>query len=115
MGGALFRRFLLRFLTGIGFVKQVGTSTTYTVNASYSLAESLVMATLLPKFWITLEATDKSGNIARHRRIVANTILGTTFASTAVPGIPTITAPGSVRQRIHTLASQLHGRRASNA
>ena len=34
-------------------------------------------------------------NLARHRRIISNPTLGTTFPSNALPGIPTITAPSS--------------------
>jgi len=80
-------------LTGVGFASQVGSSTTYTIDATYSIAMVLGMAKLLPKFWVSTEATDTNGVLARHRRIIANTALGTTFGSAALPAVATITTP----------------------
>ena len=79
-------------LVGVGY-SELSSGTTYVMDGSYSLGIAVATATLGPKFWVSIEATDNSGNVARHRRIIVNTTLGTTFASTAVPGIPTITAP----------------------
>lgn len=79
-------------LVGVGY-SELSSGTAYVVDGSYSLGIAVATASLGPKFWVSTEATDNSGNVARHRRIIVNTTLGTTFASTAVPGIPTITAP----------------------
>ena len=79
---------------GFGFAQQIGTSTTYTINSSYSLSAAEAMKSLGPKFWVSTEATDMAGNIARHRRIIGDNALGTTFPSGATPGVPTITAQG---------------------
>lgn len=81
-------------LTGIGYAEQQGATTSYSIQASYSLAAVNAFATLGPKFWISTSASDSSGNFVRHRRIVADPALGTTLASAAVPGVATITTPG---------------------
>ncbi|MEE2888423.1 MAG: hypothetical protein VX951_13415 [Planctomycetota bacterium] len=79
-------------LVGVGYSK-VATGTTYNIDGSYCLGISLSVMSLGPKFWVSTEAIDAGGNLARHRRIIDNPTLGTTFPSNALPGIPTVTAP----------------------
>ena len=80
-------------LTGVGFSAQVGAGTSYTIDASYSVPMVLAMAKLLPKFWVSTEATDTTGVVARHREFISDPSLGTTFPVPAVPAVATITAP----------------------
>lgn len=84
---------------GTGFAK-VMSGTIYTIDASYLMALATTtpangpLVSLQPKFWVSTEATDSTGNVARHRRIIDKPVLGTTFASAAVPGVSTLTPPG---------------------
>ena len=80
-------------LTGVGFANQVGATTSYDIDATYSLSAALTMVSLGSRLWVSTEAEDTMGNVARHRRLVVDTTLGVTLASAATPGIPTVTAP----------------------
>ncbi len=78
-------------LFGVGFVSMSGS--TATVDGSYSLASYLSLSGFSPTLWVSTEARDADGNIARHRRLISNPNTGLTLATTAAPGIPAITTP----------------------
>ncbi len=80
-------------LTGIGFATQQGTTTTYAIDGTYSVATALAMATLLPRIWVSVEATDKSGVVTRHRSLILDPAVGNVFDSPPNPVVATITAP----------------------
>ncbi len=79
-------------LFGLGF-STAGAGMVYTVDASYSLNTILGLASFQPVLWVSTEARDAAGNIARHRRLVSSPTTGGTVLTTATPGIPSISAP----------------------
>lgn len=81
-------------LFGSGTPTAAGSMTAFDVMASYSLVNTLTLTPMSPVLWVSLEARDASGNLARHRSIVADFATGTTLGTWPTPGIPTITPPG---------------------
>ncbi len=79
-------------LYGVGFAT-AGVGAQYTINGSYALRLNQTLALFTPTLWVSTEATDASGNIARQRRLIVDPTTGTTFNTTAAPGIPTVSTP----------------------
>jgi hypothetical protein len=71
-----------------------GMGAEYTIDATYLAASAIVVLDLGPKLWVSTEATDTSGNVARHRRLIIDPVGGITVAAVNTPGIPTVTTPG---------------------
>lgn len=80
-------------LFGTGTPTMAGSATSFDVTASYSLINAVTLTPLSPVLWVSLEAIDTGGNLARHRSIVADISTGSTLGSWPTPGIPTITPP----------------------
>jgi len=80
-------------LFGVGTATVAGNATSFDVQATYSLINAVTLTPMSPVLWVSLEAKDGSGNLARHRAIVADVGTGTTLGSWPTPGIPTVTAP----------------------
>ena len=74
-------------LSGVGFAVNAGGSN-FTVNGSYAVRLMQTLALFFPTMWVSTEAQDAAGNLARHRRLILDPSLGTTFVTTAAPGIP---------------------------
>ncbi|MHC4897911.1 MAG: hypothetical protein ACYTGW_12485, partial [Planctomycetota bacterium] len=72
-----------------------GAGASFAIDATYLVTAATLVLDLGPKLWVSTEATDSAGNVARHRRIIIDPILGTTVAAVATPGIPTISAPAA--------------------
>lgn len=81
-------------LFGVGFATK-GSGARYTIQGTYSLSTVLALEAFSPVLWVSTEARDTAGNLARHRRLISNNGLGTTFATVATPGIPTPTVPAT--------------------
>jgi hypothetical protein len=79
-------------LFGAGFAV-AGAGATFTINGTYSFGQVAVLTPFDPVLWVSTQARDTGGNVARHRRFIANNTLGTTFPTVDPPGIPTVTAP----------------------
>jgi hypothetical protein len=79
-------------LFGLGF-STAGVGKVYTVDGSYSLNTVLGLASFQPVLWVSTEARDAAGNIARHRRLVSSPTTGGTVLTTDTPGIPSIAPP----------------------
>jgi len=77
---------------GVGLASP-GTGAEYTIDATYLAAAAVQVVDLGPKLWVSTEATDTAGNVARHRRLIIDPLMGTTVATVNTPGIPTITTP----------------------
>ena len=79
-------------LMGVGFAT-LSAGKAYTVDGSLSLSTFLGLGPFLPVLWVSTEARDGAGNIARHRRAVSVPATGTTLMTTLSPGVPTINPP----------------------
>ncbi|MCA8944069.1 MAG: hypothetical protein KDB80_16005, partial [Planctomycetes bacterium] len=80
-------------LSGVGFATATG-GTSYSINGSYLLRLNQLLVQFPTQLWVSTEARDADGNVARMRRLVLNPLTGDTAATTATPGIPTIAVPG---------------------
>lgn len=80
-------------LMGVGFATSTG-GTTYSVNGSLFLRPTQLMLQFPSTLWVSTEARDADGNVARVRRLVLDPTTGTTAATTVAPGIPTLAVPG---------------------
>ncbi len=79
---------------GVGVATPGGSTTAFNVTSSYSRANTEILAPLSPVLWVSLEARDAPGNVARHRSLVTDFNAGTTLGTWPTPGIPTIALPG---------------------
>ena len=79
-------------LAGTGFAT-AATATQFTVNGTYAVGIPELAVPFEPNFWVSTEAADADGNVARHRRLITDLLTGESFATAVPPGIPTVSAP----------------------
>lgn len=80
-------------LFGVGFASASGANV-YSIHGSYALTAFLNVLGFEPSLWVSTEARDTAGNIVRHRVLIPDPNLGTTFSAGIVPpSVPTIAAP----------------------
>jgi hypothetical protein len=79
-------------LMGVGF-STLSAGASYDVDGSFSFLSLTTLAAYGPVSFVSTEATDALGNIARHRGLL-DPFLGTVFNPLGTPGIPAITPPG---------------------
>ncbi|MBK8978904.1 MAG: hypothetical protein IPM29_23640 [Planctomycetes bacterium] len=80
-------------LAGVGFATSTA-GAAWSIRAGYPLPIFLGLEEFAPVLWVSTQARDSAGAIARHRRLISDPQLGLSFPTVPnPPGIPVVTAP----------------------
>ncbi len=79
---------------GVGFSRSSG-GKSFSVSSSHALPIVTALVPFGPVAWVSTQVRDAAGAVSRHRLLIADANLGTTFPTTAPPGIPTVLSTGA--------------------